>query len=258
MRSSNLTTQNAGMTRLRRKGNANPGTLYDCLNGWITLSGTIKPRPGTQNIERLPEGTAGLCAYNGQLVVFTARDGLATENELVTIAQVKHPYDVSLDVKEVHFAQPFMGFIYAVIEFVDSQYFHFWLQVLEDWQPNTIYAEGTTVQPTVPNGFMYEAVRDTLAYPTWQAGVARTTGERIEPTIPNGFFYECIATSGDNPRSGDVEPPWPTEEGLTIIESQSVTYDPPPPDTSTPGGPGGSGYGNPNFGNRGNIAEIER
>lgn len=247
MRSSNLTTQNAGMTRLRRKGNADPGTLYECLNGYITLSGTIKPRPGTETYAVLPEGTAGLCAYEGKLVVFTSRDYEPTEQ--VSFAQVKHPYSPSLDVTQVHFAQPFMGFIYAVIEFEDKQFYHYWLEILEPWEPNTVYPEGTYVAPSEANGFMYEAVRDTLQNPVWAADVSRSVGERIEPTVPNGFYYECVATSGDNPRSGTIEPPWPTEDGLTIIESQSITYEVTPPSTGG-GSDDGDRYDNPSFGPR--------
>ena len=57
MRVQALSTANAGMTRLRHKGNASPATLYDLLNGYITLSGTIRPRPGTVIDTNLPTGT---------------------------------------------------------------------------------------------------------------------------------------------------------------------------------------------------------
>lgn len=255
-----LSTQNAGMTRLRRKGRASPATMYDCLNAYITLSGTIKPRPGTRTHKVLPAGTAGLVAHKGKLCVFTSRDDIVDDDDRYAYIVVKHPARPSLAVTQVHFAQPFMGFLYAVVEFEDNQYFHYWVQELSTWEARKGYTPGQYVQPSTPNGFMYKAVRDTLQNPLWAAAVERQVGERIEPTVPNGFYYECIATSGGNPRSGDVEPPWPTVAGETIIESQSITYQPSTPITSTPSDPGDR-YGNPSFrdpGVGGVVDEIER
>jgi len=251
MRSVSLTTNNAGMTRLRRKGNASPGTLYDCLNAYITMSGTIKPRPGTRLHKQLPEGTCGLVAHNGKLVVFTSTP-IVDDDERYSYVLVKHPITPSLKATECHFAQPFMGYIYAVIEFEDSQYFHFWIEEVDAWEAGKIYPEGTAVLPTAPNGFRYVAERSSLNYPLWAPNVARQVGENVEPTVSNGFFYQVIAVTGDTPRSGGTEPVWPTVEGGTVIESQSVTYQAVPPDT-TPGpgageGPEGPRYENPNFG----------
>jgi hypothetical protein len=58
------------MTRLRSKGGASPETLYDLLNGYITLAGTIRPRPGTQTDITLPEDTKGMVAHNCRIYVF--------------------------------------------------------------------------------------------------------------------------------------------------------------------------------------------
>lgn len=250
MRSVSLTTQNAGMTRLRRKGGANPGTLYDCVNGYITISGTIRPRPGTLTAKQLEPGTAGLVAFKGRNHVFTSRVINDPVGDIGYIV-VKHPVNPNYDVTYVHFAQPFMGYVYAVVEFEDGQYFHYWLEETLTWEANASYTEGQVVQPTVPNGYGYEAIRDTLQNPAWSPDVSRSMSERVEPTAPNGFYYRVVAVTGSNPRSGDTEPLWPTVEGQRVIESQSVTYVAPPPQTAQPPSGGSDGrYGNPNFGLR--------
>jgi hypothetical protein len=91
-------------------------------------------------------------------------------------------------------------------------------------------------------------VRLTQPYPSWTPGTPRTEGNGssiepsiIEPTVYNEFFYTAIATSGDNPASGSIEPVWPEATGATIVENtdgfpSSTPNDanpptPPPPNT---------------------------
>ena len=50
----------AGINRLRTKGGASNDGLYDLLNGYVTLAGTIVSRPGTVEDATLPAGTVGL------------------------------------------------------------------------------------------------------------------------------------------------------------------------------------------------------
>ena len=232
-RAAELSTANAGMTRLRRKGKASPATMYDCLNAYITLSGTIKPRPGTRLHRQLPPGTCGLVSYEGRLCVFTSDESLVNDtDDRYTFLLVKHPTNPSLAATECHFSQPFMGYMYAVIEFEDNQMFHFWLESSDVWEPDTIYAEGDAVIPTSANGYRYVAERSGLEYPAWSPNVARQVGENVEPTVSNGFYYQVVAVSGANPASGETEPVWPTEEGARVTESQSVSYQAVPPDTT--------------------------
>ena len=48
MRQFALTTAKGGINRLRDKGNASKDSLYDLLNGYVTQTNSIKPRPGTR------------------------------------------------------------------------------------------------------------------------------------------------------------------------------------------------------------------
>jgi hypothetical protein len=212
-----LSTTNAGMTRLRIKGKASPATLYDLLNGYVTLAGTIKPRPGTVVDTVLPAGTKGLVAHKGKLHVFSHVPTVMTDDRYVCIT-LRHPTDPTTALRAIHFAAPFMGFLYVVAAFEDGSQWHYWAEELDDWEAETAYSLGERVFPTVPNGFAYKATRIGSPDPVWAAGVERAVNDVIEPTVHNGFKYVCIAVTGAKPASGQYEPVWPTEAGATITE----------------------------------------
>ena len=251
MRSKALSTANAGMTRLRRKGNASPATLYDCLNAYITIAGTIKPRPGTIIDIDLPPGTKGLVAHKGIMNVFS-HSPVTIDDDRYTCITLRHPTDPTLSLEEIHFAKPFMGFLYVVASFSDGSQYHYWAEDLDPWEAETIYSFNERVFPTTPNGFAYKATRIGSPAPVWSAGVERTVGDIIEPTVNNGYYYECIATSGAGAASGDIEPIWPTEEGAIIVEeslgSDSESPPPTPGDDGTDLGDIDDRYDNPNYG----------
>ena len=228
MRAEALSTANAGMTRLRRKGNASPATLYDCLNAYITISGTIKPRPGTVIDTVLPAGTKGLVAHKGKLNVFSHAPVTMTDDNYVNVV-LRHPTDSTTVIREIHFAKSFMGYLYVVAAFEDGSQWHYWAEELDPWEADTIYKAGNRVFPTVVNGFAYKATRIGSPAPKWAASVARSVNDVIEPTINNGYEYVCIATTGDNPASGTIEPDWPIEDGATIIEESLGAGGTPPP-----------------------------
>ncbi|HQR71229.1 MAG TPA: hypothetical protein PLE54_11535 [Burkholderiaceae bacterium] len=138
--------------------------------------------------------------------------------------------------EKIHFAEPFMGALYVAAEFSDGSIFHYWLQAGVTWEASTAYKAGDIVQPTTPNGIVYRATRYGSAYPAWAPSVLRYDGTStgyeqsvIEPTVYNDFYYTCIYTVGTLPRSGTVEPTWPTEDGATVVESSDN-----PPDVTTP------------------------
>lgn len=212
-----LSTANAGMTRLRHKGNASPATLYDCLNAYITVSGTIKPRPGTILHTILPSGTKGLVAHGGKLVVFSHIPVTMTDSRYTNVV-LRHPLNATTAIKDIHFASPFMGFLYVVASFEDDSQFHFWAEELDDWKADTDYKVGDRVFPTTANGFAYEATRIDAPNPLWAAGVERAVNDVIEPTSANGFKYTVIAVTGANPASGKTEPIWPTKTAATVVE----------------------------------------
>lgn len=212
-----LSTGNAGMTRLRTKGNAGAATLYDLLNGYITLAGTIKPRPGSVVDTTLPADTKGLTAHKCKLYVFSSTPVVMTDPDYVN-AVVRHPSDPTVLLLQIHFASPFMGFLYVAAEFEDGQIWHYWLEELDPWSSGTAYLIGDRVFPSTENGFAYEATRPGSAGPAWAASVPRAVNDVIEPTVYNGYEYTVVSVTGDNPASGELEPDWPAEAGAQVIE----------------------------------------
>ena len=213
-----LSTTNAGMTRLRTKGNADPATLYDCLNAYITLAGTIRPRPGTQTDITLPTDTKGMVAHNCRIYVFSHIPQVTSNPDKYVVATLRHPTDATLKLAQIHFAAPFMGFLYVAAEFEDGNVWHYWLEELDAWTAGTDYKVGDRVFATVENGFAYKASRPGSAYPAWAAGVERSVNDIIEPTVYNGFKYTVTVVSGTNPASGQIEPDWPAEAGAQVVE----------------------------------------
>jgi hypothetical protein len=213
-----LSTANAGMTRLRSKGGASPETLYDLLNGYITLAGTIRPRPGTQTDITLPEDTKGMVAHNCRIYVFKHEPDVTSNPEKYIVQAIRHPSDPTIKLLQIHFAAAFMGFLYVAAEFEDNNTWHYWLEELDAWSANTDYKIGDRVFPTTENGYAYKATRPGSPNVAWAPSVARADGDVIEPTIYNGYKYTVIATTGDNPASGLLEPEWPEESGAQIIE----------------------------------------
>lgn len=250
-----LSTSNGGMTRLRFKGDARPDTLYDLLNGYITLSGTIKPRPGTIEDITLPEDTVGLVAHKCKLYTFKHEPDTTSNPDKYVVAALRHPTDATIELLQIHFAANFMGFLYVAAEFQDGNVWHFWLEELDPWSANTDYQIGDRVFPSTENGYAYKATRTTSPSPAWAASVPRSVNDVIEPTVYNGYKYTAVAVTGDNPASGTTEPEWPTESGAQIIEYTSgdgstaistTTLDPNPDLGSVP-----TPYTNPAGGFRG-------
>lgn len=227
MRSAPLTSLKGGINRLRLKGGARADTLYDLVNGYITEAGKPVARPGTRRKATLDPMTRGLCAFGGELHTFAHQpcyvpDGFRI-NVLVSPKTVEDGQVRTLT--EIHFAQPIMGALYVVAEFDDGNVYHYWLQAGADWEAEKVYDIGDLVHPSTPNGFVYRADRVSEANPVWAPDVPRYDGTTsyeqsvIEPTVYNGYYYICILAQGDNPRSGETEPEWPTSEGATVTES---------------------------------------
>jgi hypothetical protein len=206
------------MTRLRSKGSASPETLYDLLNGYITLSGTIKPRPGSQTDITLPSDTKGLVPHKCRLYVFKHEPDTTSNPDKYVVAVLRHPTDPSIKLEQIHFSAPFMGFLYVAAEFEDGNVWHYWLEELDAWSANTDYFIGDRVFPTTENGFAYEATRPGSPYPTWAANTEYAVNDITEPTTYNGFKYTVVATTGSTAISGEVEPDWPAEAGAQVVE----------------------------------------
>jgi hypothetical protein len=243
-----LSTSNGGMTRLRFKGDARPDTLYDLVNGYITLSGTIKPRPGTIEDITLPENTVGLVAHKGKLYTFGHEPDVTSNPDKYVVATLRHPTDPTIALLQIHFAANFMGFLYVAAEFQDGNVWHFWLEELDAWSAETDYKIGDRVFSSTENGYAYRATRPGSPHTAWAPNVSRAVNDVIEPTVHNGFKYTVIAVSGDNPASGLTEPDWPEEVGAQVIEYTAGDGAPPPTTSTTPDPDSGSipkEYSNP-------------
>lgn len=127
--------------------------------------------------------------------------------------------------RTIHFSEPFLGALYVAAEFEDDSVYHYWLQKANAWQADTMYDLGDLVFPTTANGIAYVASRVGDPYPQWQADEARFDGlgysyaqSIVEPSEYTGYCYVCVAVDGPNPRSGTVEPTWPTSEGGQVTE----------------------------------------
>lgn len=213
-----LTTVKGGINRQRFKGAARQDVLYDLLNGYITDEKTVFVRPGTFRVASLTPGTKGLCSFNGEKHVFASATQSVPTGFVLHV--ITHPSADGSAINKIWFAQPYMGFLYVVADFVGhtGEYYHYWLQTGEEWQADHIYRHGEIVAPSTPNGFAYQASRLNPPNLAWAPGVQRTVGDVIEPTVYNDYQYEVIDTLGTNPRSGDTEPEWPVEDGAQISE----------------------------------------
>ncbi len=236
-----LTTIKGGINRQRTKGGALEDSLYDLLNGYVSKSKTIVPRPGTVRVYDLAEDTAantptrGLMAYDGALLVFSHIDtDIPAGVQLRIITHPDQTEDDLIPIDEINFAEPFMGYPYVVATFTNGDTYHFWLQEGDAWEADTAYELGDIVMPSVPNGLAFQAQRLTPPNTAWQASVLRTVGDVIEPTTYNDFYYTVVETQGDNPRSGTVEPTWPTEDGARVFEDADGSADTPPSFTAMP------------------------
>jgi hypothetical protein len=227
-----LTVIKGGINRLRTKTGSRADTLYDALNCYVTAAKTVTVRPGTLRQNPLPEGTKGLCAFQGKLHVFAITSDIVVSDPYV-LHVITHPDDTSvpgdeIEIQEIHFAEPFLGFLYVAAEFVNGDVFHYWLQLKGTWQADTIYHAGDIVEPTVPTGIVFQATRISAPFPSWAPNVPRTAestgvpGSIVEPTVYNDFYYTVVETFGDNPASGVIEPIWPEADGARVTEETDL------------------------------------
>lgn len=239
-----LTVIKGGINRQRTKTGSRSDSLYDALNCYVTSGKTVVVRPGSFRNNPLPPGTKGLTALEGKLHVFAISASIVVSDPYV-LHVITHPGDSDeagddIELQEIHFAEPFLGFLYVVAEFVNGEVFHYWLRSSGTWQADRIYKSGDVIEPTTPNGLAFMAKRVTAAFPSWAANVPRTEGDIIEPTVYNNYYYTVVDTLGDNPASGSVEPIWPESTGALVIEetdgstSTAPTTTPPPSDNSLP------------------------
>jgi len=241
-----LTKLEQGINRLRTKGGANPESLYDLLNGYLTLSGTVKSRGGTSNKKTLPVNTKGLCVFGSKLKTFHHSASTGSD-AFIDVIILRHPNNGTLILKQIHFSEPFLGNLYVVAEYSDGSVHHFWLQSSKVWTANTAYKEGDVVEPTTANGYSYKAVRVGTPLNKWVALTARAISDVVVPTLSNGFKYTVTAVTGSNPSSGTIEPIWVAENGAIVIEGNASTTGTSTGTTTTDGGTTTGGGGTVNL-----------
>jgi len=226
MREVPLTTVKGGINRLKTKGGARGDSLYDAVNCYRTEAGTVKRRPGTLRVATLDSATKGLVAFDGARHTFAAQTVEVPDGYVLHV--ITHPSatpDAPIAISLIHFAEPFLGFLYVVAEFVNGDVFHYWLQLTGTWSANTIYRNGDIVEPTVPNGLAYRATRFGPAYPSWTPRTPKSVGDTIEPTVYNDYYYTVIDAIGSNPATGDTEPTWPQVEAAQVVEDTEGVLD---------------------------------
>lgn len=214
MRTITLSAIKQGMQRLREKGSPDPASLYDLQDGYVAIDGSVKQRPGTELAYTLPAGTLGMCAHDGELVVFSTSPKACPAG--VRCEVLTHPFFPSQGLTYIWFAAPFLGFPYVVAEFENGDVYHYWLQAANAWEASTTYKEGQIIVPSVPNGLGYKAHRVLPKYPTWIPGMEVVLGTKVEPTMANGYYYQATETSeaagigtpggSPNPGGGDGGP----------------------------------------------------
>jgi hypothetical protein len=213
-----LTVVQGGITPARTKGAAPRNSLYDLVNAYVDVGKTVVVRPGTfrsQNLATSP-ANVGLTSFDGIDHVFchvpvTVPTGYVC-NVLVNPTLSTDP------VKKIHFAAPYMGFLYVVAEFNNGTVAHYWLQTNGVWTANTVHFTGDYVSPTVDNGFAFQAVRLEPPHTVWAPESAVSVNAVFEPTIYNGFMFKAIAVTGSSPHTGSSEPAWPAAENAQIQE----------------------------------------
>lgn len=273
IRSVTLNASKAGITRLRTKGGASPETLLDLTNGYVNASKCPQQRPGTTWLFGFADGahagnagkTKGLVAFKGIVYTFTHDPAYATSgSSSYVILVLRHPTNGTAALQAIHYAAPFMGFLYVVAEFADGVIKHYWLQLPAAWKTRTQYMDNDMVQPTTPSGYYYQAARS-INPPTWTAllqykadpstlgGVA---ADRVQPSTYIGSYFIVNQVygpgSGLTPpiaRSGNTEPDWfiaGLQNGSFTLEFSTSSTPPAPtagttPPGQTPPGKGGGG-----------------
>lgn len=217
MRSVPISSLKQGINRLRVRAGANPASVYDLVDAYITVDGSVKPREGTIRAQALTSATKGLMANDGIFNVFSITQIAVPAGYLDNV--LVNPNNAAQALKTIWFAKPFMGFPYVVAEFVNGDVFHYWLQNSGTWAANTLYKIGTLILPlTTSTGLAYLAMRISAVNPLWVPETSVALNAIIEPTEYTGFMYKAVAVAGATPHTGASEPVWPTVKAGTVQE----------------------------------------
>lgn len=228
-----------GLDRNRRFGEVEVDRLWNLVNGYVNDAGRVVKRPG---FTRSQAGLAcrGLFGFRGKLHTFAATPQANPSPALVVINVLRHPTGGVAALHKVHSVSLSLGALYVVAEFLDGVVQHYWLQPAITWTASTRVDRGEYLQPTVPNGFVYE-ISNESPINKWTANTAFAVSNQRQPTVHTGLYFQVTSVTGTGPKSGDTEPEWPTEVGEFITEVRLVAGQPvttptvtPPPPTEPP------------------------
>jgi hypothetical protein len=244
MRTIEIGSFTVGIQRQRTKAGASPDSLYDLVNGYVDQSGAAVGRDGTSLFAALPPGTAGMCTFQSIIHVF-ALTAVAVPSNVICNILIHPDPDFTGTITFIHFAKPFLGYLYVVAEFSDGTIAHYWLQGVIPWTADTMFQLNAFVRPIVKTGYVYKAT--TTDNPTaWAPSTITAVGAEVQPTTANGFKYVCIEVDGENPITGTTEPAWPTSAGATVNDDNDNGSAGPtsPLDPGSSGSPAGPRYDN--------------
>lgn len=95
-------------------------------NAYVNTGHTLTKRPAAVKVATLEAGTKGLRPALGVLNTFYENGTIVHANPLFVANKVPHP-TLSQSVVRAHFCLPFLGFLYAVVEYADGSVWHHYL-----------------------------------------------------------------------------------------------------------------------------------
>lgn len=242
-----------GIDRTVTRG-AQAGTgLYDLVNAYVTISGSVKKRPPFKKVAQLDASTRGLFGNNAKLRTFYSGAVLTSplpgtiEYDALQPPPAAVTGDTPPVLKSVWFDALYLGRQYVIAAFDDGTDYHYWLQSdgsAAAWQANHAYNVNAVVQPTTPNGFYYTIGNSDFPQ-AWLPSTKYSVGDVVVPTTLNGWKYTCVDAVGDSPSSGTTEPTWPASDGATVTEEHDESSSTTQPPAVPPSNPGGDRYNNP-------------
>lgn len=96
-------------------------------NASITAGREIRKRPCLNFKYTLESGTVGLKASGGKLNTFYGAGAVTHSNPLFVANQMLHPTTPALAITKAHYADTFLGFLYAAVEYSDGSVKHHYL-----------------------------------------------------------------------------------------------------------------------------------
>lgn len=115
-----------GLDVRRGASTSDANRLRVLRNAYITTGKQVQKRPCLSLVVTLETGTKGLRAAGGKLNTFYESGAIAHANPLFRANKCPHP-TTSQAVARVHFADMFLGYVYAAIEYADGSVWHHYL-----------------------------------------------------------------------------------------------------------------------------------